>query len=257
MKILITGGNGYVGRGLYRALKDKYTVDVIPRPLYDLRLAISTRTFFKYELYDVVLHTAISGGHRLWEDGAEVLDNNLRMYYNLLGNRECFKRFINFGSGAEFYKANEPYGMSKKVIRNSILEKDNFYNIRLYGLFDEDELDTRFIKANIKRYIDQEPMVVHQDKYMDFFYMEDLVKVVEYYITEPNPKHKEFECNYDNYKSLLQITDMINELSDYKVDVTVETPGKGEGYVASKATKLPLDYVGLEKGIREVYNKLK
>ena len=72
---------------------------------------------------------------------------NLSMYYNLYANRNKFSRFINFASGAEIHDPDSPYGRSKKIIRDSVSDKNNFFNLRIYGLFDENELDTRFIKS--------------------------------------------------------------------------------------------------------------
>ena len=68
-------------------------------------------------------------------------------------------------------------------------------HIKIFGIFDENELDTRFIKASLKRYIAKEPIQIHQDKVMDFFYMQDLVNVLEHYMSEENPP-KEFDCAY-------------------------------------------------------------
>jgi hypothetical protein len=59
---------------------------------------------------------------------------------------------------------------------------DGFFNLKLFGVFDENELNTRFIKSNLLRYINRENMVIHKNKFMDFFYIEDLVKVVKHYI---------------------------------------------------------------------------
>jgi hypothetical protein len=175
------------------------------------------------------------------------------MYYNLLSCKNKYNKFINFGSGAEGH-LNTPYGWSKNIIHTSILDKENFYNIRIYGVFDENELDTRFIKGNIKRYINKEPMVIYQNKTMDFFYMKDLVLLVDYYINNDNPP-KQIDCSYNNMKTLFDITKFINDLDDHKVEIIINNPDFGGSY-NGWGNKL-LDFIGLEEGIKEVYNKLK
>ena len=161
MRILITGANGYLGKTLHNALKDTHFVTAISRASFDLTDAIAMGKFFEgKQPFDVVLHCAVAGGSRLTQDDWNVMDKNLMMYYNLLANRSCFTRLIHFGSGAETYMPKEPYGYSKKVIAKSILNQPNFYNLKIFGVFDENELDTRFIKANIKRYINKEPIPV-------------------------------------------------------------------------------------------------
>ena len=49
------------------------------------------------------------------------------------------------------------------MIRQSILEKENFYNLRIFAVFDENEWDTRFIKTNIRHYINKKPILNLKD----------------------------------------------------------------------------------------------
>jgi nucleoside-diphosphate-sugar epimerase len=256
MKILITGANGYIGKLLYDALKDKYEVATITRDKCDLTNSKDVNFYFLDTWFDVVIHCAVKGGSRLIEDKWDVMDTNLTMYYNLLANKDHFKKFIHFGSGAETYIPSEPYGYSKKVIAKSILHQDNFYNIKIFGVFDENELDTRFIKANIRRYINKEPIKINEVKFMDFFYMQDLIKVIEYYINEENPP-KEFDCVYiENSYTLFGLACLINKLDNYEVEIIYGNK-VGDDYLSKYRTALPIELIGLEQGIKNVYNKMK
>jgi len=255
MNILITGGNGYIAKSLYNYLKDVHNIMSISRFDFDLTDREATNDFFKHRLFDVVIHCAVKGGSRLAEDKWSIIDDNLSMYYNLLANKSHFSKLIHFGSGAEIYTKNTPYGLSKYVIRQSLLEKDNLYNLRIFGLFDENELDTRFIKANIKRYINKEPIQIHQDKYMDFIYMPDLAKIVEYYIINNNLP-KEVNCTYADNTSLVNVANIINTLGNYQVEIKV---GEGivDDYTGGNYHHLPINFIGLKQGIINVYDKLK
>jgi GDP-L-fucose synthase len=254
MNILITGANGYIGKSLYIALKDKYDITAITGNECNLNNSESVKLFFKDKIFDIIIHCAVKGGSRLQQDDWNVLDTNLSMYYNLLANKDHFNKFIHFGSGAELYVENEPYGYSKSVIRKSVLAKDNFYNLRIFGAFDENELDTRFIKANVKRYINKESMIIHQNRLMDFIYIPDLIKIVEYYINNDGPK--EIDCVYDEFLTLEKITRIINELEEYKVDIEIMNRGADRPYIGV-FNELGIKFTGLEQGIKEVYNKLK
>jgi GDP-L-fucose synthase len=255
-RILITGGNGYVGKSLYNALKDKYDVTSISRKDFDLTDFEAMNKFFHGKYFDVVIHCAVVGGSRLKTDSYKDMDVNLVMYYNLLQHKPHFNKLIHFGSGAEIHNPESPYGLSKKVISNSISEIDNFYNIRIYGVFDENELDTRFIKTCIKKYINKEPMLV-QDKKMSFFYMKDLITLLDYYIqSSPSILLKESNCAYINSTSLLDIANIINELEDYKVPIYMDTQ-IGKDYESKYNAPYGLKYIGLKQGIKNVYNKLK
>ena len=256
MKILITGANGYIGKSLYNALKDKYDVTAVTRTDFDLTDAVAMSKFFKSQRsFDIVLHCAVAGAANPKNMDWSIADTNLTMYYNLLKFKQYYGKLIHFGSGAETHLPDTPYGYSKKVIAKSILNQDNFYNIKIFGVFNESELDTRFIKASLKRYIAKEPIQIHQDKVMDFFYMQDLVNVLEYYMSEENPP-KEFDCAYNKFYSLKNIADIINTLDEYKVKINIEKEGRAM-YKSNYRSVLAVDLIGLKEGIKCVYDKLK
>ena len=147
MNILITGTNGYIGSTLSTRLEGNITC--LTRKEVDLTNSFQVDNFFKDKYFDVVIHCAMVGGNRLELDTPQVLDQNLIMYYNLLNNQSKFNHLISFGSGAEIYAQNTPYGLSEHVIAESIKDKFNFTNIRIFAVFDKNELDRRFIKSNI------------------------------------------------------------------------------------------------------------
>lgn len=251
MKILITGGNGYIAKSLSKKLDN---VTLITRKDFDLTDRTSTNKWFQNKYFDIVIHTAISGGSRLQKDDSDVFYQNIQMFYNLLFNNDKFSKFITFGSGAELNMPTNPYGLSKNVVNRIIKQESNFYNIRVYGVFDENELDTRFIKSNIKRYINKQPIEIHQNKLMDFIYMEDLISLVKHYIKNSIiPKIGE-GCYKEKY-SLLDIANIINNLSDYKVPINIENEDLSLPYVGKIIP--PIEFIGLEEGIKKVYNKLK
>jgi UDP-glucose 4-epimerase len=253
MKILITGKNGYIGRSLHSYLYSKYDITVIGRQDFDLTDSFETAKFFSDKFFDVVIHTAVIGGHRGKEENSTVIDQNLKMYYNLLDVKPKYTKFIIFGSGAESH-LNTPYGLSKFIINQSMKDKPNFYNLRIFGVFDENELDTRFIKANIKRYINKEAIQIFEDKMMDFIYMKDLVSIVEYYINNENLP-QEVDCIYPGVKSYLyDIAEVINGLDEYKVPIL---SGKNAKEYIGYYHPLSLDFIGLKQGIKETYNILK
>jgi nucleoside-diphosphate-sugar epimerase len=256
MNVLITGGNGYVAKSLYNTLKEKYNITLITRKNFDLTDSFETLKFFSNKYFDIVIHTAAVGGSRLKPENSSTMDQNLQMYYNLLSCKNKYNKFIYFGSGAEIYNPESPYGLSKRVIAKSTSEIENFYNIRIFGVFDENELDTRFIKTCIRKYINKEPMLV-QDKKMSFFYLQDLITLVDHHIQTPSSSLlKESNCAYLNSTSLIDIANIINELDDYKVPIYIDTQ-VGKDYESKYNAPYLLKYIGLNQGIIKTYNKLK
>lgn len=258
MRILITGKNGYIGSSIINKLKAyNYNVTGVGREDFDLTDRKSTNTYFDYKKFDIIIHTAIYGGSRLEKDGNDVLANNLKMFYNLLNNQDKFGQLINFGSGAELNNPSLPYGLSKAIIWDIIKNNSKLNNIRIFGVFDENELDTRFIKSNIKRYIRKEPLLINQDKLMDFIYMDDLITLIDYVIQ--NPYSKLTEASYLQPYSLVDIANLINELSDYKCKVIVTKPKLGKMYTGNinNINNINLPFIGLEKAIKLIYKKIK
>ena len=152
-RILVTGANGYVARAIINKFNNTHEVNTITRSDIDLTDSKQVDEYFLFNKFDVVIHCAVKGGSRLEPETMDMLDANLKMYYNLLRHKDKFTKFIHIGSGAELYAKHTPYGLSKHVIRASMSEKDNFYNLRIFGVFDHNELPTRFIKSNILRYL--------------------------------------------------------------------------------------------------------
>lgn len=272
MRILITGGNGFIARNLAKGLQE-YELTIISRSDFDLKDTDAVDRFFENKSFDFVLHTATDGGNRLESDNGDVLLNNMIMFYNLLKHRNKYKRFINFGSGAELdrrkdinliypdYKKSfpiDPYGISKNIIARLIEPLPDFHNIRIFNVFGEDELETRFVKSNIKRYINKEPIIIHQNKIMDFFYIEDLVELVKYFINN-NLLPKEVNCSYKQKYTLNDIAKIINNLDNYEVPIIIEDKEWSNCYMGEHIPLSLLQFkkVGLEQGIKNVYNNLK
>ena len=254
MRILVTGKNGYTAKAILKKLEGN--IITIGREDFDLTDSEATSKWFKKNGYfDVVIHTAIVGGSRFKVEEISIMDQNLQMYYNLLSSRTSYGKFINLSSGAEI-SFNTPYGVSKKIISKSILEKRGFYNIRIWAVFDEDELDTRFIKTCLKNYINKEPMLI-ENKKMSFFYMGDLIKLIKHHIdTDIDSLIGESNCAYVNSTSLLDIANIINELDVYKVPIYMNN-NSGEDYISHLNAPYAIDYIGLKQGIKNVYSKLK
>ena len=253
MNILITGGNGYVAKSLYNGLKDKYNITTITRQDFDLTDYNALCEWFRERYFDVVIHTATVGGSRLKQEDDVVVKQNVSMYNNLLANKHHFDKFITFGSGAEFFKQNTPYGTSKNIIAESIKKNNNFYNLRIFATFDHNELDTRFIKANILRYINKQPILIHSDKIMDFFYMKDLISLVDYYIH--NDGIKDINCSYEYKYTLSNIANIINQLDTYTVPIIVENKSKLDFY-CGEYSQLPIETVGMVTGIKNTFREL-
>tara|TARA_R110000803_G_C11975243_1_gene320080 strand:- start:1337 stop:2110 length:774 start_codon:yes stop_codon:yes gene_type:complete len=257
MKILITGKKGYVAKSLIKALSPNYNVTSIGREDFELLDDKATKEWFSEKYFDLVIHTATVGGNRLVPENSDVLTKNLMMYDNLMKCSANFDRFMNFGSGAEV-KHNTPYGFSKRIISQLMENNPKNISVRIYSVFDENELDQRFIKSSIQNYINKKDIVIHQNKKMDLFYMKDLISLVEWYINLNGGEYNRdfINCGYLEKYTLFQVANLINNLDEHKVVIRIEDDLDGEDYCESYSA-LPFKLIGLEEGIKETYNKLK
>ena len=274
MKILVTGGNGFVGKNIIKFLDSDYDIYAPTSSQLDLTDEKSVEKYFQNKFFDVVIHCAIKGGRRTTPDTAFVLQDNLKMFFNLMNNKNRFDRLINFSSGADFDKTKHvninnhnleesyptrPYDMSKNIISRILKSCSRCYNFRIYGVFGIDEAEDRFITSNIKRYKTHNPIEVHQNRYWDFFYIKDLINVLKYYLDNPTlDLDNEMELIYQDLLSLKDVAELINNLDKNKVKIEVNNNTRDLDYLGNKSygVNLPIELIGLKKGLEDIYNAL-
>ena len=276
MRILITGCNGFIGRNLVKLLGKENLIDAVSRKELDLLDGDAVQKFFEGKKYHLVIHTAVEGGRRTKPDTEEMFYNNILMVYNLLENQEHFDRMITFGSGAELDRRLDIntetddtkrypidfYGMAKSVTHKLCLAEPKLYNFRIFNCFGEDESSDRMIRGNVEKYVRREPMTLFSNRLMDFFYIEDLGLMIEYFLKTPLFPHKIVNCTYDKHIRLKDVMEIINNLNSYDVpiiEVNDESTNKinvtKTDYVGDNKN-LPLDFLGIEGGIKRIYQSV-
>jgi len=195
MRILITGGNGFIGRYLKQHLSFQHDVIAPSSKELDLTHSSVVDGFFRTQKFDVVIHTAVKGRNNVTEKSSDVSNRIIAMFDNLAKHRNQYNKFIHFGSGAEFglnqtidnaYEDDifklypqESYGLGKNVIARAIRIIPNFYNLRVFSCFDTSEDDTRFI-TKFKKTVDAKQIFeIDQDRYVDFISLQDIAIVVD------------------------------------------------------------------------------
>jgi UDP-glucose 4-epimerase len=270
MRILITGANGFLGKEFKKYFSKEHEVLAYSRYDLDVAEADEVFRFFENNEVDVILHTAFVGGKRTNEDNFFQFCQNIQAFKNLMTFKENKHLLFCFGSGASYDRStmvrnveeelvhfSEPqdfYGKAKNMISRFIDDhpRTNTYDFRLFGCFGKSEEPTRFIKSVVNCAEKDMPMIVHKNKIMDFFYVKDLCKVIEYYMNNKNEQlPRSLNMCYEEKKSLLDIADMVKEGHP----VNLINPGieyyTGDG---KRLSKLPIDLIGLEKGIEDIKN---
>lgn len=275
MKVLVTGGSGFIGKNISESyLKDKYQLFLPTRAELDCSNDESVASYFSKHQFDVVIHSAAKPGHRNAQDTSSLLMTNSRMIFNLLKHQNSWGKLLNMGSGAiydmQHYqpKMKESYfgthipkdehGYNKYILGQLIPHLNNVYDFRIFGIFGKyEDYAIRFISNAICKSIFDLPITLRQNRKFDYLYIEDLMPILEYFIIH-NPKEKAFNITPDNSVELLRVAQMVKEISKKNIEIKVAQEGLGTEYSGDNSllhTEIKnLKFTPIEKAIEKLYN---
>lgn len=259
-KILFLGGSGFIGKEILPLMKlHGYDVEYPNSSELDLTNLLEVNNFFKNKFYDVIIFSAVQGRKTFLDKQWDTFYNNILMFENVYRYKNRTKLFINIDSGLSIQNNFEkyPYSFSKYCISQRVFPDTNSINLRLYGCFGHNEEKRRHFVGNILRYINKEPMVIHQDRIFDFIYSGDLYKIIDWVIkNRTNTLPKNIDCTYTEKYKLSDICNLINTLDDYKVDIFIENSEIGDEYTSS-LNDVPIKYDGMFSGIQQCFKNLR
>lgn len=271
MNVLVTGTNGFIGSNIIKFLNKNFNFFGVTKESLNLYSIKDIDSFIFKNKIESVIHCAIEGGHRLEKEESDIFYKNILMYENLMKFKDRYTFFINISSGAEFDRRNnitsykeeelynnipiDYYGLSKNIISKLNNQFERGINLRIFNCFYPNELNTRFIRNNIKKYINHEPMIIHQDRYMDFLYLDDLLTVIKYYLNNPQMSSVDINLTYKEKYKLSDILTKINNISDHKSHIIIENEQFGLNYTGNseKLYSLNLTLKGIDSGIDFCY----
>ena len=276
MNILISGGNSFVCKSIYSKLLQKHNVCA---PFYkdiDFTNFNQIENLLNNYSFGVFINTAVRGGRRIKQDNAtDFYENNL-ILENLLYFQNKYNKLIVFSSGAEFdRKTNifnrkelennsiptDFYGLSKYIQTQRVRGNDKVILLRLFNIFGEHGMFDSFIYTSIKNYIEKKPIEIWENKYFDFFSVNDLYIIIDYLIQNPPEKYFELNCVYSKKYLISEVAELINNLDSYRVPVIInkEVNEKTKHYCSNgdKLKKMNLKLVGLEQEIINLYKIVK
>ncbi len=272
MNILITGANGFLGTELNKYFSKTNNVIATNRNILDPRNIDNVVSFFNNSKVDIVLHTAIKGGKRGQEEDIDTFFDNIRMFENLLSQSNKYKLLVNFGSGAEFDRSkdinsqkeenilkltpHDYYGLSKNLITRKILNSNNVFNLRLFGCFGANEEPQRLFK----NCLNNEVPTILEDRYMDYFYIEDVCLVVEHLINNyQNYKYKDINLCYGEKYKLSELARKVLDTNNDNKEVKILKRNLNLNYTGSpeRLEELSINLYGLDIGIKRYLDLLK
>ncbi len=245
-KILITGASGFIGKNLKEYLQKKYSVLTPTHKELDLLDTEQVSSFLKSKKIDVVINCAVIGGSRKEERVADAFLQNAKIFFNFIKNQKYFKKMIHFGSGAEYDKSRplirikeesfgdripqDEYGFFKYVCSKYIEKSERIVNLRIFGLFGKYEnYKLRFISNAIYRNLKGLPITMRQNVYFDYVYIDDFVKIVEYFINH-NPNSKFYNIGTGKRISLIEVANKLNNIAKKKSRIIIKEKGLNNEY---------------------------
>ena len=269
MKILFTGQRGFLGRELIPHLEQQGH-DVTTSNI-DYSSDFNVNQFLRNREFDYILHAAIRGGRRIRKDSTDDFYNNIRMFEVLASTGIPMITFCSgaaYGREGDIYNATEDrvgkriptdyYGFAKSLITQRARQLNHVQILRFFNVFGPTSQKDMFTSANIRNYINRKEIVVFQDKYMDFFGIDDTKTVVDLYLKKAKILPKEINLVYEDNLMLSDVANMINELSDYTVPVKIEKNGMQNAYCGSGylLNTMGIGLKGLKHQLRSTYEHL-
>lgn len=270
--IFVTGSRGFIGRNIVEFFKKDYNILDPTHDELNLLSQENVDKFFRENKIDYVIHCASIGGNRKTEDGPEVVEKNLRMFFNICENRTHFKKMIHFGSGAEYSKEVMPsmvkesdfgkvipldyYGFSKYTISKYIENTDNIYCLRLFGVFGpHEDYAYKFISNSILKNLLHMPIKIMQNVYFDWVYIDDLMNVINHFLID-NSSTNVYNITTGKTTDLISIAKIINNISDFKSEIIVVNEGLNKEYSGNNKLLIhemkKYEFMNMEKSIKKL-----
>ena len=250
MKILLTGATGFIGRSFTATQKrDKSTILAPTRRELDLSKEYEVDRYINTHKPNIIIHAANKGGGRNTVGLEDIVHNNLRMFFNIAKQAPKVQKIIHLGSGAEYGKHKpiimaqeedalrafplDDYGFYKSVCSRYIEKADNMINLRIFGCYGElEDYRYKFITNTIVKNLLNLPIIIDQNVFFDYIYIEDLLKMIKYFIFN-DPKHKVYNATSGRKIDLITLTEMVNNVGKSRSEMHTTNPGLNNEYTSN------------------------
>jgi UDP-glucose 4-epimerase len=273
VKVLLTGGSGFIGHNLAEYLGGQYSIVAPTSAELNLLDQDCVEEYLRAGHFDVILHTATTRSNRRMGAAPEMLYRNCRMYFNLAHNGSLFDKMLHFGSGAEYCRTGLParvsesyfdtriptdaYGFSKYICTKHAGSTENIYVLRLFGVFGKHEAwDVRFISNACARVVKGLPIMIRQNVKFDYLHVSELAGLVAWFL-DHQPRQKAYNvCRGEAY-TLLELAEMVATASCRNPEIQVRNQTLAPEYSADNTRMLEemggFRYRAMSDCIRELY----
>src|SRR5581483_11646269 len=244
--ILLTGGNGFLGKHFIKKYRKKYRILAPSHKKLDLLNQTEVDKFFITHKVNYIIHAAVYGGTRKTIEYQNDLSINLRMLLTILKHKKKVEKIILFGSGAEYDKRRDlkkvketehgnsipidEYGLAKFLTSTLTANDKKIVTLRPFGLFGPGEdYEIRFISNNVCKAIFGLPLTMKQNKFFDYIYITDFLKIIDFFLTHKND-YTSYNVTHENRIDFLTIAKKISAISGKDLKINIAKKGLGREY---------------------------
>lgn len=270
MRILITGGSGFIGRNLVEGLQGEYKIYAPSHSELDIKNYQALGEYLDKNKIEVIIHTAV--GKR-----EKVLKDTLQMFASILRNLDKVEKVIHCGSGAEYAKTRDlkkikeeefgeyipadDYGLAKYYCSKIAEAQQKIVNLRIFGIYGKyEDYRYKFISNSIVKNLLGLPIKIKQDVVFDYLYIDDFVRIVKHFIAK-DWKYANYNITPTESISLREIIDIINEVSENPSPVSVINKGLNFQYTGDnsrlKEQSPKFVFTSYKDGIKDLYKYYK
>ena len=250
MRVLVSGGSGFVGRHIVRRLAARHEVLAPTHAELELTDADAVCRWLRRHQVDAVVHAAVKPGHRNAADLTALCETNLRQFFSLMRCRAGFGRLVVLSSGAA-YGVQRPlsgvtedafgtvvpadaHGFSRYVEALVLAGDGDVVDLRPFGVYGPGEdYAIRFISNACCKALFDLPVTLRRDRLFGYVWVEDLAAVVERALADG----REGGLPAGAYNvtplapvRLFEVAEMVVAISGHRVPIVVGQDGIGLDY---------------------------
>ncbi len=273
MRILVTGGSGFIGRNLVEQLSDVHEILAPRHAELELVDSDAVECYLRAHPVDVIIHSATKPGHRNAKDPTGLLFANTRMFANLARCLQPSQRLIFLSTGAvydmahyaprmgeEYFDTHVPVdetGYSKYLCAKYVELMPNAIELRPFGVFGKyEDWEIRFISNAICKALFDLPITIKRNRHMDYVYVDDLVEVIARFL-DRWPSESAYNVTGDASFELVELAERVRAISGKDVPIEVAAPGMDREYTGDNRRlrdALPdLAFTPIDTAIRHLY----
>ncbi|MCM1368021.1 MAG: NAD(P)-dependent oxidoreductase [Roseburia sp.] len=277
MKLLVTGGSGFIGKAFIKNYRKKFDIVAPTREQMDLNDVRAIDAMFKANKFDAVLHLAGLGERG---DDTALEADNLIMFKNIqyMSIIHGVKKLIIVGEGVEFDRERpivdftedmfgqsvptDGYGLGRYLI-NVLASKDKITtSLRIFEVYGAGGGAYPINKIVAAASRGKKQIVIDRDRVVSAISVDDATRVIAEFLRSDHPRGDYNLVSGDkmSYVAMAKLVKRLVKKDGGNIDIVVKNAAPDNEYSASNSKLLetaPMRITSMTTGIKNLYEELK